>query len=83
MASQPVFIQVGELAEGCAPDSSILPALNDLVSRILQLHGADGRYRFQKTTARNIGGRAHSPVEGATRRVPCGTRRFSLYHPSS
>ncbi|AXL49960.1 molybdenum cofactor biosynthesis protein F [Paraburkholderia caffeinilytica] len=41
MASQPVFIQVGELADGFAPDSHILPALDDLVGKTLRLAFAD------------------------------------------
>ncbi len=42
MTSQPVFIQVGALAEGFAPDSHILPPVGDLAGRTLQLDFADG-----------------------------------------
>lgn len=42
MTSQPVFIQVGALAEGFAPDSHILPPVDDLTGRTLQLEFADG-----------------------------------------
>jgi hypothetical protein len=42
MSSQPVFIQVGALAEGFAPDSNILPAVGDLDGRTLQLEFSDG-----------------------------------------
>ncbi|MEZ0603633.1 MoaF C-terminal domain-containing protein [Paraburkholderia sp. IW21] len=41
MTSQPVFIQVGALAEGFAPDSHILPPVGDLSGRTLQLEFAD------------------------------------------
>ena len=41
MASQPVFIQVGELADGFAAASNILPALDDLVGKTLRLEFAD------------------------------------------
>jgi len=41
MALQPVFIQVGELADGFAPASHILPALDDLVRKTLRLEFAD------------------------------------------
>ncbi|NPT55825.1 MoaF C-terminal domain-containing protein [Paraburkholderia elongata] len=42
MTSQPVFIQVGALADGFAPDSHILPPVDDLTGRTLQLEFADG-----------------------------------------
>lgn len=42
MTSQPVFIQVGALAEGFAPDSHILPPVDDLAGRTLQLEFPDG-----------------------------------------
>lgn len=40
--SEPVFIQVGALAEGFAPDSHILQPLNDLEGRQFVLDYADG-----------------------------------------
>ena len=42
MTSQPVFIQVGALAEGFAPDSHILAPVDDLTGRMLRLEFADG-----------------------------------------
>jgi hypothetical protein len=42
MTSQPVFIQVGALAEGFAPDSHILPPVDDLAGRTLRLEFPDG-----------------------------------------
>ncbi|MBB4518978.1 MoaF C-terminal domain-containing protein [Paraburkholderia fungorum] len=42
MTSQPVFIQVGALAEGFAPDSHVLPPVDDLAGSTLQLEFADG-----------------------------------------
>jgi hypothetical protein len=52
MASQPVFIQVGELAEGFAPASHILPALDDLVGKTLRLEfGGDAALELQFPSA--------------------------------
>ncbi|EEG08603.1 molybdenum cofactor biosynthesis F family protein [Pseudogulbenkiania ferrooxidans] len=42
MNTQPIFIQVGDLAEGFAPDSHILPAVSDFAGQTLRLHFADG-----------------------------------------
>lgn len=42
MDSQPLFIQVGDLADGFAPDSNILPLVSDLAGHSLHLHGDDG-----------------------------------------
>jgi hypothetical protein len=42
MTSQPVFIQVGALAEGFAPDSNILAPVDDLTGRTLRLEFSDG-----------------------------------------
>lgn len=42
MTSQPVFIQVGALAEGFAPESYILPPVDDLTGRTLVLDFGDG-----------------------------------------
>ncbi|MBN3857822.1 molybdenum cofactor biosynthesis protein F [Paraburkholderia sp. Ac-20340] len=42
MSSQPVFIQVGALAEGFAPDSHILTPTGDLEGRRFTLEFADG-----------------------------------------
>jgi hypothetical protein len=42
MDSQPIFIQVGDLADGFAPDSNILPAVGDFSGQTLDLHFADG-----------------------------------------
>src|SRR5690348_14400095 len=42
MDSQPIFIQVGDLADGFAPDSNILPAVSDFSGQTLRLHFADG-----------------------------------------
>ncbi|MFT0171789.1 MoaF C-terminal domain-containing protein [Paraburkholderia mimosarum] len=42
MMSQPVFIQVGALAEGFAPASHILQPVNDLEGRTFALHFDDG-----------------------------------------
>lgn len=42
MSNQPVFIPVGDLADGFAPDSHILPFSPLLQGRQLQLHFADG-----------------------------------------
>ncbi|NYH14402.1 MoaF C-terminal domain-containing protein [Paraburkholderia bryophila] len=42
MTSQPVFIQVGALAEGFAPDSHILSPVDDLSGRTLRLDFTDG-----------------------------------------
>ena len=42
MEQQAVFIQVGALADGFAPDNNILPACGDLAYRTLTLHGSDG-----------------------------------------
>ncbi len=42
MSSQPVFIQVGALADGFAPDSNILAPVDDLNGRTLDLAFSDG-----------------------------------------
>ncbi|MBI3146252.1 MAG: molybdenum cofactor biosynthesis F family protein [Pseudogulbenkiania sp.] len=42
MDSQPIFIQVGDLADGFAPDSHILPTVDDFAGQTLRLHFADG-----------------------------------------
>ncbi|WP_028224073.1 MoaF C-terminal domain-containing protein [Paraburkholderia ferrariae] len=42
MSSQPAFIQVGALADGFAPDSNILPVVQDLSGRTFTLGFADG-----------------------------------------
>jgi hypothetical protein len=42
MSSQPVFIQVGALADGFAPDSNILTPVDDLSGRTLELAFSDG-----------------------------------------
>lgn len=42
MDSQPIFIQVGELADGFAPDSNILSTVGDFAGQSLRLHFADG-----------------------------------------
>ena len=42
MDTQPIFIQVGDLAEGFAPDSHILPSVGDFAGQTLRLHFADG-----------------------------------------
>jgi hypothetical protein len=42
MSSQPVFIQVGALADGFAPDSNILTPVADLNGRTLELAFSDG-----------------------------------------
>jgi hypothetical protein len=42
MSTQPVFIPVGDLADGFAPDSHILPFSPVLQGQQLVLHFADG-----------------------------------------
>lgn len=42
MTSQPVFIQVGALAEGFAPESHVLPPVDDLTGRSFRLEFTDG-----------------------------------------
>ncbi|WP_027797638.1 MoaF C-terminal domain-containing protein [Paraburkholderia acidipaludis] len=42
MSSQPVFIPVGALADGFAPESNILAPVNDLSGRTLELAFSDG-----------------------------------------
>ena len=52
MSTQPVFIPVGDLADGFTPDSHILPFSPLLQGRQLQLHFADGsRARLQVNAA--------------------------------
>jgi hypothetical protein len=53
MTIQPVFIQVGALAEGFAPDSHILSAVPDLAARTLQLEFSEGAVATLKFESAN------------------------------
>jgi hypothetical protein len=64
MESQPVFIPVGALADGFAPDSHILPAVADLAGRSLQLHLPDGsRIEHVFETAQDLKWRVYGGSE--------------------
>jgi hypothetical protein len=64
MESQPVFIQVGALADGFAPDSHILPAVGDLAGRTLQLNFPDqSRIEHVFETGQDLKWRVHGGSE--------------------
>src|SRR5476649_2863194 len=83
MALQPVFIQVGELADGFAPASHILPALDDLVRKTLRLEFADDSALELRFLTADV---LRSRVVGGSRRaqsaqvanIAIGPRRFAM-----
>jgi hypothetical protein len=68
MSSQPVFIQVGALADGFAPDSNILTPVDDLNGRTLELAFSDGT---RSTLAFAADGTVRAAVGSAVASFPC------------
>ncbi|APY97135.1 molybdenum cofactor biosynthesis F family protein [Burkholderia pseudomallei] len=90
MGADPVFIQVGALAEGFAPDSHILAPVDDLAGRTLALaatHGATREYTFagrstlrwrERQAARDIDGPARDTSDARDARGEAAYRATQL-----
>jgi len=77
MSTQPVFIPVGDLADGFAPDSHILPASPVLQGQQLVLHFADGSRASLQT------GTQHCQLEALDSGIAAGFTGQGHYRASS
>ena len=65
----PVFIQVGALADGFAPEANILASVDALAGRTLALGDASGAWRVYTFEPAHCSGAMQRPIRAAASRV--------------